>query len=37
MVGLTQLHVNGREPMPLDPSRGRRTNHAVLYRLAEGS
>jgi len=37
MVGLTQVPINGREPMPLDPSRGRKTNRAVLYRLAEDS
>jgi hypothetical protein len=33
MAGLEHAPVNGREPMPLDPSARRRTAHMVLYRL----
>jgi hypothetical protein len=35
MAGLAHVAVNGREPTPLDPSRGRRSIHTVLYRLGE--
>jgi|SRR5215831_6488401 len=34
MAGLEHVAVNGREPMPLDPSRKRRVWKATLYRLA---
>jgi hypothetical protein len=36
MVGLEHEHINGREPMPLDPEQPRRKAHGVLYRLSEG-
>jgi hypothetical protein len=36
MTGLEYTPVNGREAMPLDPERKRRTAHRILYRVPEG-